>query len=294
MLSKQHIPDCSFSPGNRRKRILPDDVCILYSHRCSSFHCIIKLLILQDRSILDIWQQHQSYKHSHTQDSQYSFSCPHSPTICSVKTGIRLTYTILSLKYNFTMWSSHERDQLIELFLEKNAQINLSALKSHEDVYIKHILDSVSLLDYMLIPDGSKLIDIWTGGWFPLLPLASKLPRVSFTGLDARRKKIDAVQDIAHSLWLSNVHLIRSRIEEHPKKYDYVIARAVAYADILFDRSRHVCKPWGTVIWYKLRTTEEDADIRELCHLHKRTCEMFTYTLPNIAQKRCIYVLRQK
>jgi 16S rRNA G527 N7-methylase RsmG len=38
-----------------------------------------------------------------------------------------------------------KRKQLIEIFLEKNSQINLSAIRDEEGVYFKHILDALEV-----------------------------------------------------------------------------------------------------------------------------------------------------
>jgi len=44
-----------------------------------------------------------------------------------------------------------QRDRLIELFMERNEKINLSAIRTPIDIYNKHILDSLEL---------NKIIDI--------------------------------------------------------------------------------------------------------------------------------------
>lgn len=37
------------------------------------------------------------------------------------------------------------RQPLIHTFIERNSQINLSAIREAEDIYVKHILDSLEL-----------------------------------------------------------------------------------------------------------------------------------------------------
>lgn len=41
-----------------------------------------------------------------------------------------------------------QRAKLIEVFVAKNKKINLSAIRSAEDVYIKHVLDSLELIKF--------------------------------------------------------------------------------------------------------------------------------------------------
>jgi 16S rRNA (guanine527-N7)-methyltransferase len=107
---------------------------------------------------------------------------------------------------------------------------------------VKHILDSLELLKVFSLKEGQTVCDLGTGGGFPLLPLAIENPDVRFVGIDARKKKIDAIVSIVESLklkvtsdgFLENVDLVRSRVEEYKGvKFDVVLARAVAHVDIL-------------------------------------------------------------
>lgn len=72
------------------------------------------------------------------------------------------------------------------------------------------------------------------------MPLARKTPEVSFVGLDARRKKIAAIQDMITMLRLKNCSAHRDRAEDHTDRYDIVLSRAVAHMDKLI--------PWMLVI----------------------------------------------
>lgn len=90
--------------------------------------------------------------------------------------------------------------ELIEVFLAKNAQINLSAIRDAEGVYVKHILDSLELLNIFTFEEGQTVCDLGTGGGFPLLPLAIENPDVRFVGMDARKKKLQAIGEMIESL----------------------------------------------------------------------------------------------
>lgn len=56
-----------------------------------------------------------------------------------------------------------ERENLINLFIDRNSKINLSAIKKPEDVYVKHILDSIELGSAFEFHRGASVIDIGTG-----------------------------------------------------------------------------------------------------------------------------------
>lgn len=74
-----------------------------------------------------------------------------------------------------------QRQQLIDVFLEKNTHLNLSAIRDAEGVRNKHILDSLELTKIVNFPTGTSCLDVGTGGGFPLLPLAITYPEVRFT-----------------------------------------------------------------------------------------------------------------
>ncbi len=59
---------------------------------------------------------------------------------------------------DFGKWGS-----LIEVFLAKNSQINLSAIRDAEGVYVKHVLDSLELLKIFSFVPGQIVCDLGTG-----------------------------------------------------------------------------------------------------------------------------------
>jgi 16S rRNA (guanine527-N7)-methyltransferase len=133
--------------------------------------------------------------------------------------------------------------KLIDVFLAKNSELNLSAIRDVDGVFVKHIQDSLELLKVIQIPDGSLVVDVGTGGGFPLLPLAMSCPKVSFTGIDARRKKVEAINDMIDTLHIQNAQAVWVRVEDYALgKADIVTARAVAHVDILIPWMLQVVK----------------------------------------------------
>ena len=98
----------------------------------------------------------------------------------------------------------NERKELIDLFLHINSQVNLSAIRDEEGVYTKHIMDSLELTKILDLSHYSTLCDVGTGGGFPLLALSKykqdKSLKLQLMGLDARRKKIDAINQIIEKI----------------------------------------------------------------------------------------------
>ena len=191
-----------------------------------------------------------------------------------------------------------QRQTLINIFLYRNQQINLSAIRNPEEVYIKHILDSLELGKIFSLGTfhNATLVDLWTWGGFPLLPLAIQYPHLQCIWLDARKKKCFAIEQIVKELWLSNVQTLRSRAEEAKLQVDILTARAVAYADKLFQRALPLVKTWGFLVFYKLFTPEEDHDIHSLIQSHHLELQKtHRYFLPDDKDKkeRIIYIIKK-
>lgn len=94
---------------------------------------------------------------------------------------------------------------LLRLFLAKNNQVNLSAIRDETGIIQRHFIDSLAVRDLPEFLDAKRILDFGTGGGFPGLPLAIIAPEKRFTLLDATRKKVDAVAEFARKLALENV-----------------------------------------------------------------------------------------
>lgn len=188
-----------------------------------------------------------------------------------------------------------KRDQLISVFLEKNKQINLSAIRDEEWVYNKHILDALEVDNIFSLTPGMDVCDVWTGGGFPLLPLALSHPDVNFVGMDSVRKKLDAIQDMATQLEINNIELLRKRAEEcKDRQFDVITARAVAYVDKLLPWTKHLLKQGGCWILYKQVDEVERQDLIRLCgQLNLKLEKRHNYKLFEGDIDRVIYVIRR-
>lgn len=192
----------------------------------------------------------------------------------------------------------NERKPLIDLFLEINSQVNLSAIRDEEGVYVKHILDSLELTKVLNLWDYNHLCDVGTGGGFPLLALSKYKKdnnlKLQLTGLDARRKKTDAINTMIQTLELSDTEAIRSRVEDHRQTYDIVTARAVAYADKIIPRCVPLCKKWWLICLYKEVKEEEREEIVKQCKKFSLMIEKeHRYRLFEWDIERVMYVLRR-
>jgi 16S rRNA (guanine527-N7)-methyltransferase len=76
--------------------------------------------------------------------------------------------------------------------------------------------------------DGSKILDVGTGGGFPGIPLAILYPECSFHLVDSIAKKLKVVDEVVAGLGLTNVKTTHSRVEEINGTFDFIVSRAVA------------------------------------------------------------------
>ena len=186
-------------------------------------------------------------------------------------------------------------DKLIHSFLEKNKQINLSAIRDEDWVSVKHIQDSLELEKIIERKEWMRIADIWTGGGFPLMPLAISHPECNFVWIDSVRKKTIAVSEILEELGVKNVEMMRTRIEDiKNQSFDLVTARAVAYSDKLLNWAAPLVKKWWRIALMKQVNDEEKKVLLDTAKKKKLVLEIeHTYKLFDGDIDRVIYVLKK-
>ena len=137
----------------------------------------------------------------------------------------------------------HRRfSELGSLYSDWNEKVNLISRKDIANFYYKHLLHALFISRFIQFKEGSQVLDAGTGGGLPGIPLAIIFPDVQFTLVDARKKKIMAVKDIADQLGLKNVGAIHSRMEDIKGKFDFIVSRAVAPVDQMIKWTSHLKK----------------------------------------------------
>jgi len=116
---------------------------------------------------------------------------------------------------------------LKELYGFWNEKINVISRKDTDNFYTRHVLHSLAIAKFATFSNGTKVLDVGTGGGFPGIPLAILFPTTHFTLLDSIEKKIKVVSSIANELKLENVTPTRKRVEEEVGKYHFIVSRAV-------------------------------------------------------------------
>lgn len=136
--------------------------------------------------------------------------------------------TLLKYFPSLTSTQTEQFEKFAHLFREWNSKINLVSRKDIDNLFTHHILHSLAIYKFIEFKEGTKVLDLGTGGGFPGIPLAILMPDVQFTLIDSIGKKIMVVKDIIEQLDLKNVNALVGRAEEQKDKYDFVVTRAVA------------------------------------------------------------------
>lgn len=162
-----------------------------------------------------------------------------------------------------------------DLLKEWNQKINITSIEDDEEIYLKHFIDSVLLLNKDNMNENKKIIDVGTGGGFPGLPLKIINDNFEVTLLDSLRKRIDFLKEVSNVLNLKNVKLIHGRAEdfgqnkEYRENYDICVSRAVAPLNVLSEYCIPFVKVGGYFAAYKSdnisqEITNSDKAIKEL------------------------------
>jgi 16S rRNA (guanine527-N7)-methyltransferase len=133
------------------------------------------------------------------------------------------------LKYfpDLTDVQKNQFQQLEALYQDWNSKINVISRKDIDELYVKHVLHSLSIAKIQKFEPGTYVLDVGTGGGFPGIPLAILFPETRFYLIDVILKKINVVKAVAEALDLKNVKAEQIRAENVKGDFDFIVSRAV-------------------------------------------------------------------
>ena len=152
----------------------------------------------------------------------------------------------------------------MELLLEWNEKINLTAITNPEDIILKHFIDSLTIEEY--INKGESLVDVGTGAGFPGIPIKIYRDDINVTLVDSLNKRINFLNIVIEELKLEKIKAIHSRAEEFGKnvkyreKFDVSTSRAVANLATLSEYLIPLVKENGKIICMKASEAEEEIE----------------------------------
>ena len=112
------------------------------------------------------------------------------------------------IKKYFPDLSAEQQKQfslLKDVYAEWNKKINVVSRKDIENLYERHVLHSLAIAKFIHFENGSKLMDLGTGGGFPGVPLAIMFPESRFHLVDSIGKKLKVIDAAVEATGLKNV-----------------------------------------------------------------------------------------
>lgn len=164
---------------------------------------------------------------------------------------INITEKQISQLYNY-----------MNLLIEWNEKMNLTAIVEPDEIIIKHFIDSLTINKFL--NKNSNLLDVGTGAGFPGIPLKIIRDDMSIKLMDSLNKRIIFLEEVIKRLKLENITAIHSRAEElgnnkeYRQNFDYITSRAVAPLNYLVEYMIPFAKNNGKCICMKGSNIEEE------------------------------------
>lgn len=163
---------------------------------------------------------------------------------------------------NLTNKQLNEFYTYMNLLIEWNKNINLTAITEPEEIIKKHFIDSLTISKN--IQKDSSIIDVGTGAGFPGIPLKIVREDINIVLLDALNKRLNFLNEVIKENKLENIETVHFRAEEigknkkYREKYDIATSRAVAQLNILVEYLLPLVKIGGKCICMKGSNVEEE------------------------------------
>lgn len=179
-----------------------------------------------------------------------------------------------------------------------NRKINLTAITTEREIALKHFVDSLYLC--RAVDRGGKLLDLGSGGGFPVIPFAILHPKSETVSVDAVEKKIIFQRHVGRALGLSHFEAIHARGEELAGRFaghfDWVVSRAFSDIPTFVRMALPLLAPHGTIVAMKGQAGREEAETSRpaLTTLGVEVCEVVEFTLPLSGDGRSLVIMERK
>ena len=187
----------------------------------------------------------------------------------------------------------------MNLLIEWNEKINLTAITNPDEIIIKHFIDSITIDKY--IEKNNRIIDVGTGAGFPGIPLSILRDDLDITLMDSLNKRIKFLDEVRELNHLNNISTIHGRAEELGKnksfreKYDIATSRAVAPLNVLLEYMLPFVKVGGYYICMKGSNVEDEIANSKtaLSKLKGKIEKIETFKLPDTEYGRNIIIIKK-
>ena len=193
----------------------------------------------------------------------------------------------------------NQLEKYYEMLVKYNEFINLTGITEHDQVFLKHFYDSLTIIKAIDLNKQESLCDIGTGAGFPGLVLKICFPNLKVTLLDSLNKRVEFLRDVIKELEIDNIEVIHTRAEEYAlknrNKFDVTTARAVAHLSILLEYAIPMTKVGKYFIAMKANVEDEIKEIdNALKSLNTKQIEKIEFDLPIENSKRTIIIFEKQ
>ncbi len=157
-------------------------------------------------------------------------------------------------------------ERFMQLVIEWNEKVNLTAITERNEFIKKHFIDSLCCLPHDEYKKAESVIDVGTGAGFPGMPLAIMSPEKNFLLIDSLNKRIKILNEIIAELDLKNVTAVHGRAEElarnklYREQFDICVSRAVSRLSVLSEYCLPFVKKGGWLAAYKGPDAEREIE----------------------------------
>lgn len=150
----------------------------------------------------------------------------------------------------------------MNLLIEWNKKINLTAITDYNEIILKHFVDSLTI--NKCIKENNYVVDIGTGAGFPGIPLKIIRDDIKIVLVDSLNKRINFLNEVIKKLNLKNIETVHARAEEfgrnkkYRQKFDVATSRAVANLSTLSEYMIPLVKINGRCICMKGKEIKEE------------------------------------
>jgi 16S rRNA (guanine527-N7)-methyltransferase len=136
----------------------------------------------------------------------------------------------------------------LDLLLKWNAKINLTAIRSPEEIVERHFGESLFSGEQAAVLGASTLTDVGSGAGVPGLPMAILAPHAQTTLIESQQKKVAFLREVVRALGLKNVSVHAGRAENLKRKSQIVTLRAVEKFDSVLPVAASLVESGGKLV----------------------------------------------
>ena len=174
----------------------------------------------------------------------------------------KLTEKLTEIQIDITDMQIKQFYDYMNLLIEWNKKINLTAIIEPDEIILKHFVDSLTINNE--IKKGDKIADVGTGAGFPGIPIKILNPENEVVLIDSLNKRLIFLNEVINKLGLQKISTVHARAEEighnilYREQFDIVTSRAVAKLNVLLEYMKPLTRIGGKCICLKGPNIEQE------------------------------------